>query len=124
MPNVSAVTNESSGSNDASAPPVASPVTTDLSSELPFLVTNWLLGYANNQNDALRRQADGSGGNQEALDTIRHAAAKLAGAFSSIGVFGSSFQVRLRKRSFLLSFVFARLDSHHYLLFSLSLSPP
>ena len=59
------------------------------SSELPFLVTHWLANYR-----LLEGQETGDRKRDEAIECLRNAASEIAKAFSSLGVYGTSSEVR------------------------------
>ena len=99
-----------SSTNDESSS-LSQPVL-NVSSELPFLVTQWLSQYepagshsdnpsANNNNDNLERQLTSTtnavGSEEErraAVRRLRHAASEMAAAFATLGAFGTASLVR------------------------------
>ena len=63
---------------------------TGAAEQLPFLVTHWLSQYSSNT-------ASESLEEQEALDRVRRATSELAGAFASLGAYGTAMRVRVAR---------------------------
>jgi hypothetical protein len=60
-----------------------------VSSEIPFLVTQWIANYSNSNGETQEEKEE----KDAALRRIRNAASELAAAFSTLGAYGPAIRV-------------------------------